>query len=386
MAPTALLRPSLHPGGVLPSPRHFGYSAAENEEVIGVAFEMRLWEVKSGGLQPLPASLLDQEERLEHWIAEDPSILGMSLAVIGRQVPTEHGGRIDLLAIDDQGSCVIIELKRGRTPRDVIAQLLDYASWVAELEYSDLDQLAQRYAGKSLAAVYQERFDGTLPETVNNSHNLVVVAAELDESSERILNYLADHHGVSINAVFFTFFASDGTEFLGRAWLRDPAETIERSESRKRPPWSGYWFVNVGEGSHRNWDDNRRYGYIGSGGGPRYSSALQNLDVGDKLFAYMKGLGYVGYGEVTKVSCPIKEFEVDEQGKRLLELPLTAPRASENADVPDLTEWAVGVRWVKTVGRDEAKTFKGAFANQNIVCKLRDPRTLEFLRSEFGAE
>jgi hypothetical protein len=34
--------------------------------------------------------------------------------------------------------------------------------------------------------------------------------------------------------------------------------------------------------------------------------------------------------------------------------------------------------------RERAKTFKGVFASQNIVCKMRDPKTLEYLRTEFG--
>jgi hypothetical protein len=92
----------------------------------------------------------------------------------------------------------------------------------------------------------------------------------------------------------------------------------------------------------------------------------------------MKGLGYVGYGEVNKPAAPM--------GKPLLELALHAPGASENKESPEASEWAVGVKSLKTYARDEAKTFKGVFANQNIVCKLRDPKTVGFLRSEFGAK
>ena len=44
-----------------------------------------------------------------------------------------------------------------------------------------------------------------LPETINSSHHMILVAAELDASSERIINYLADRHDISINAVFFNF-------------------------------------------------------------------------------------------------------------------------------------------------------------------------------------
>jgi hypothetical protein len=38
------------------------------------------------------------------------------------------------------------------------------------------------------------------------------------------------------------------------------------------------------------------------------------LKAGDKIFAYMKGLGYVGYGEVMKEATPIGDFTVDSRG------------------------------------------------------------------------
>jgi hypothetical protein len=48
-------------------------------------------------------------------------------------------------------------------------------------------------------------------------------------------------------------------------------------------------------------------------------------------------------------------------------------------------EYVVGVDWKKTVPIAEAKRFEpGMFANQNIVCKLRDPKTIDFLREQFG--
>lgn len=349
-------------------------------------FEMTLWKVAGTKLQEILVSHLDQEERLEDWIAADPSVTGMNLAILGRQVQTAFGGKIDLLALDADANCVLLELKRGRTPREVVAQLLDYGTWIKDLGYNELEQVTQRYRQRSLRTVFQETFGDTIPETVNASHNLILVASELDDSSERIITYLSEEYGVGINAVFFSIFRDGNTELLGRAWLRDPVETIERSESRKRAPWSGYWFVNVGEGDHRNWDDNRQYGYIGAGQGEKYSRPLRHLKVEDKLFAYMKGLGYVGYGEVTKEAAPIGQFVVDHLAKRILDLSLRAPRAGENKDSPNRAEWAVGVKWLLAYPREQARTFKGAFANQNIVCKLRDLKTIDFLRAEFGAE
>lgn len=353
-----------------------------------MSFEMAIWQVARQKLIEIPATNLDNEQKLEDWIVADTSILGMDLALVGRQVQTPFGGRIDLLGLDRDANCVVLELKRGRTPREVVAQLLDYGSWVKDLGYNELDQIAQRWAQKSVATIFQNVFGDRMPETVNESHNLVVVASGLDDSSERIISYLSEEYGVSINAVFFTFFRTENTELVGRAWFKDPLETAERSESRKRTPWSGYWFVNIGEGSgsHRNWDDNRRYGYVGAGQGEKYSRPLKNLKIGDKLFAYLKGIGYVGYGKVSKEAVPIGEFIVEGDGKPLLEHSLCAQNAAENSNSPERSEWAVGVRWLKVFSREEAKTFKGVFANQNIVCKLRDTKTLEFLHSEFALE
>ena len=345
--------------------------------------EMALWRVDGGEPLALGSSRPDSERRLEDWISADPSILGMQVAVIGRQVPTAYGGRIDILAMDADANLLVLELKRDRTPRDAVAQLLDYGSWVRTVDFVELDRLSQQWQKKSLPQVYESVFGGPIPETVNSSHILVLVAAELDDSSERIIDYLADQR-VSINAVFFSFFEDAGIELLGRAWLRDPAVTAEQADSRRRAPWLGEWFVNVGEGPHRNWDDNRRYDYIGAGQGEQYSRPLTKLKVGDRLFAYLTGRGYVGYGEVVGEAVPIVDFVVEDQGKRLLDLPLQAPNVGEHQDLPDMSEWAVAVKWIKTFPREEAKTFTGVFANPNIVCKLSEAGTLRFLHAEFG--
>jgi hypothetical protein len=142
--------------------------------------------------------------------------------------------------------------------------------------------------------------------------------------------------------------------------------------------------VNVGEGAQRNWDDNRRYGYISAGGGAKYSRFLKRLKVGDKIFAYMKRLGYVGYGEVTVEAVMIRDFFVAKESKRLLDLPLKAKLAHDNSDDPELSEWAIGVKWLRSYSAEDAKTFKGVFANQNVVCELKHSETVEFLEREFG--
>ena len=343
-----------------------------------------LWTVAGGNLHEVPASKLDAEDRLEAWIVGDPTIIGLDVLVIGNQVRTEFGGFVDILAIERTGDLVLIELKKDKTPREVVAQVLDYATWLRTLSFSEVDALAQKSLQKSLSDAFFEHFGEPVPESINATHSMVIVASELDDSSQRIVEYLAEEHGVSINAVFFSFFRLGRQELLGRAWLLNPSELQDRVHSKRQGPWSGFWFANVGEGEHRNWEDNLRYGFMGAGQGPRYSRPLRQLAIGDKLFAYMKSLGYVGYGEVTSESQMIRDFVVPSEGKHLLELPLKASKANENSGDPDLSEWVVGVKWLKAFPRADARTFKGVFANQNIVCKLRHEPTVEFLRREFA--
>lgn len=345
---------------------------------------MKLWRVvQETELKELPTSSLEAEYILEDWIAKDSSLLGMELLMIGRQVTTDFGGRIDLLAIDRQGDITIIELKRDRTPRDIVAQVLDYASWIRRLSYKDLDSIASAYIKKDLSSAFVEFFDEAVPENINVNHKMLIVASEFDDSSQRIVEYLAEEYQVNINAIFFSIFTDDQGKLVGRAWLMDPEDVQDRAESRRQAPWSGFWFVNVGEGPHRNWDDNVKYGYIGAGQGPKYSDPLKKLKEGDPIFAYMKGLGYVGFGIVREPAKMVKDFVVEGGQKTLLDVRLTAPDAADNRDDPKLCEWAVGVDWKKTFDRNDARYFKGIFANQNIVCKLRHKRTIDFLRTQF---
>lgn len=81
-----------------------------------------------------------QEKVLEDWLAANPdSILHAErLLVIGRQVTTNLKTFIDVLALDGQGNSVVVELKRDRTPRDTLAQALEYASFTEDLSYARL--------------------------------------------------------------------------------------------------------------------------------------------------------------------------------------------------------------------------------------------------------
>lgn len=71
---------------------------------------------------------------------QDVSILNRDWLLIGRQVRTGFDKLIDLLAVDANGTVIVIELKRDNTPRDVVAQAIDYASRIMTLADYQLPQ------------------------------------------------------------------------------------------------------------------------------------------------------------------------------------------------------------------------------------------------------
>jgi hypothetical protein len=153
------------------------------------------------------------------------------------------------------------------------------------LSPKELDAIARDYhEGRSLDVVFAEFYDDPVPDNLNSNHRLLIVASELDDSTERIIQYLVDEYEANINAIFFTFFESQGDEFLGRAWLIDPDIVQEKSEARTQAPWSGFWFVNLGEGDgrHRRWEDNREYGFISAGQVDWYARGIKRLSKGDQ--------------------------------------------------------------------------------------------------------
>lgn len=78
-----------------------------------------IWKVDKTPTKLLTCSLKSETE-LEDMICQDTSILNEKWLPIGRQVATAHGGIIDILAIDESGNLVIVELKKNKTPREVV--------------------------------------------------------------------------------------------------------------------------------------------------------------------------------------------------------------------------------------------------------------------------
>ena len=326
-------------------------------------------------------------------IVAQPLLLSDTWMLIGRQERTGQGGIIDLLAIAPDGSLVLIELKRDRTPRDVVAQALDYASWMEELKAEEIAAIYRRFkAERSLSNDFMARFGQPLDEdTLNQSHQIVIVAAQLDDSTERIVAYL-NKRDIAINVLCFQVFAHGPDQLLSRAWLLDPVHTqlnVAPPADGSAEPWNGEFYMSFGDGTTRSWAEAMQYGFICGGGGAWYSRTLQVLKPDDRVWVNVPSMGYAGVGRVTGRAVQAADFKIigpNGEAPALDVLTQGNYHRKFLAD-PDLCEWFVPVEWLKVVPLDQAVKEIGFFGNQNTVCKPTAPKwrsTVDRLKERFG--
>ncbi|MGD9935410.1 MAG: hypothetical protein AB7T37_17070 [Dehalococcoidia bacterium] len=212
---------------------------------------MALFKEEPGGrFQILEQTAFGElEKKLEDWIEANPSILfdGQPLAVIARQPRNVHGKFLDLLAFDRRGDTVIIELKRGEAPREVLAQALEYAAWVDSLSFEQLDAIARGYASirgvgdLGLKEMYARTFDVAEDSdaegdasvvSFNTRQRIVVVAESFTSEGEQTARYFRSRLGVDITAVQFNVHRAGGETILETTTVvgREPLQSAKSPE------------------------------------------------------------------------------------------------------------------------------------------------------------
>lgn len=197
---------------------------------------MSLWKLtETGEAVSVAEEPLSAEAVIESAVESAPELLGVDVLIIGRQVQTPSGP-LDLLGIDDNGQLVVVENKRGRTPREVLAQTIDYAAYVASLTFDDVLSTYQTYMTRfgvtdaDLVEAFEDRFGESL-ETIADIPRMIVVATSLDDSTERMIDFLADNFNVPVNAALFQPFEG---RLIGRTWLRPEESTRLASRTATR--------------------------------------------------------------------------------------------------------------------------------------------------------
>jgi hypothetical protein len=117
-----------------------------------------LAEGPDGRILPLVAEDFDVEAQLQSLLEEHPDLVlagsddesGTRVWTIGYEVPTDAGS-IDLLMLDSTARLWVVETKLVRNPeikKQVVGQVLGYASCAAEWSATDLELIGDNYLGR----------------------------------------------------------------------------------------------------------------------------------------------------------------------------------------------------------------------------------------------
>lgn len=343
--------------------------------------------------KPLETASLIDEKELELLLRDNIEILNKGWLVISNQIRTDAGKFIDILCIDHDGDMVVVELKKDLTPREVTAQVIDYAASVSKMTVEEIAQLYLSFTAGSetLNDAFLKKFKAELDESsVNQKVKMVIVAAKMDDGTERIIRFLRDTYQVDINILFFRVFQCGSERLISRAWFEEDLEDTVPAEVSSKGPWNGEYYVSFGEEEGRSWDDARKYGFISAGGGPWYTKTLSLLSPGDRVWINIPHTGYVGVGVVTETVQQAKDvvFDYNNALTPMKELPLHG-KYFYSEDDPENAEYVVKVQWIKTVATSKAVKEIGFFGNQNTVCRPTAEKwnfTVDRLKKCWGIE
>jgi len=197
-----------------------------------------LWRVSEDGAPGrLASSPIGLEQDLESWIEHDPGLLERGLVIVARQLRTE-AGPLDLLALDPQGRWVLIEIKRERLRREVIAQAIDYASCLDRIESERFREHCDAYLGSNgggtLDGLLRERGCSLDDDATDMEVVIYLVGTGVDPGLDRMVGYLSDTANLSIRVVTFSVFDNGhGGKLLARE-IHERAESDAASSSATR--------------------------------------------------------------------------------------------------------------------------------------------------------
>ncbi len=182
---------------------------------------MRVFRIENNSLTSYKEEdfKIDNTEKVfEDWIENTSNAIfdNEEIFIIGRQVTTNLGKAIDLLGLDKRGNTVVIELKREKTPRETVAQILEYVSFVEDLTYGQLEEITSKYLGEEgldLTEKHRKTFELLDEEAVafNKEQRLVIVGQEISKEVEQTSIFL-NKKGLEIYCLEFKYFRTETGE------------------------------------------------------------------------------------------------------------------------------------------------------------------------------
>lgn len=202
---------------------------------------------------------VELEQHIEIWLENSPWAIIQDEPVlwIDRQPSAQdEEGTIypDLLGVDSEGDLVIVEFKRGKTSRTVVAQLLEYAAWAHELPPEQIHDIADTYfekrdefRGKTFSEAFREVF--YIPDTdelppLKRKLRLFVIAEEIQPRVASVCRFLRRSYKMDVTCIAVSKFQTESGEEIVSTETKVGDEEIAPPKTRQQRTlqasrWSG---------------------------------------------------------------------------------------------------------------------------------------------------
>ncbi|HBJ34234.1 MAG TPA: hypothetical protein DDZ51_05600 [Planctomycetaceae bacterium] len=158
--------------------------------------------------------------------------IGLELFLLGKEIEPSRNvqDRIDLLAIDKEGRCVIIELKRGNNKLQML-QAISYAGMISQWSPDELLSLLEADQQESLAEFLEVDRDD-----VNREQQLVLIAEAYDYALLIGAEWLNEKFGVDITCcrIAVAKDVATNSEYLVCSNVYPAPEIVKEAVSRGR--------------------------------------------------------------------------------------------------------------------------------------------------------
>lgn len=224
---------------------------------------MSLYRIDDRELKAVPTTTfheqgLQERRDLQKLIINQPNVLGGDMFIVDEEFEnwSDSSRRIDLLAIDSDGTLAVIELKRTQDPGHMELQALRYAAMVANITFEQLTEAHQAFMeDQGLDGDAASKLDEFLIEKEIQRDDIqtakpriILVAPGFPPELATSVLWLNDS-GLDIRCIRLILYRSDCNLFVDASQLiplaeaddylvqvRRRAEEVESVTRQRRPP------------------------------------------------------------------------------------------------------------------------------------------------------
>lgn len=230
------------------------------------------------------------------------SVFGEDLLLIKTQVRTRQKKRADILALDRAGNGVVIELKRHVGKLGVETQALQYLADFSAYKGRNFIRKFSGINGLDEESILGFIGDNAEEDEINRRSRIILIAQDFDETVYSMGEWLSSK-GVGFRCIRYLPVEIAGKKLLtfSVAFDRTPESLyhVQSSSSIREPgifwhniarPEQGWWQYLVDAGEIPACFQNKR--------GDQGEALLTRYIAGDRVVAYAKGYGAIGWGVI----------------------------------------------------------------------------------------